>query len=115
MKAYEERKSKFVHLGDRLLAIGRIRDGMLTVADAARELGVTIDDVVGWQQLHAFERTVSLEELRRRDSPQALVLNRRAQRLAELITEAERELRDLHQEFLAAAVASNEPYAKKFG
>jgi SLT domain-containing protein len=108
MKPFEERKARFVHLGDRLLAIGRIRDGMLTVEEAARELGVTPDDVVGWQQLHAFERTVSFAELRQRDSPQMQVLNRRAQRLADLITAAERELRELHQEFIAGAIASKE-------
>ena len=103
-------RNRFVHLGDRLLALGRIRDGLTTVAQVARELGVTVDDVVGWQQLHAFERTVSLEELRRRHSPQAERLNRRAHQLADLIMSAERELRVLHQEYIGA-VASNEPYA----
>jgi hypothetical protein len=101
-----------VHLGDRLLAIGRIREGMLTVADAARELGVTLDEVIGWQQVHAFERMVSLDELRRGGSPEAMRLSKRAQRLADLVADAERELRELHQELVHGVMASNEPYAE---
>jgi hypothetical protein len=105
-----QRKS-FVHLGDRLLAIGRIREGMLTVEEAARELGVAVEEVIGWQQVHAFERTVSLDELRRGGSPEAQRLSKRAQRLADLVADAERELRELHQELLHGVMASNEPFA----
>jgi hypothetical protein len=64
------RKTRFVHLGDRLLAIGRIRAGMLSVEEAASELGVHPQDVVEWQQVHAFERMVTLDELRVVRSPQ---------------------------------------------
>jgi hypothetical protein len=103
-------KAKFVHLGDRLLAIGRIRCGMLSVDEAARELGVHSDEVICWQQVHAFERMVSLEELRQRGSPEAQRLGKRAERLAELIARAERQLRELHQELIRGAVASNEPF-----
>jgi hypothetical protein len=113
-------RNRFVHLGDRLLAIGRIREGMLTAEDAARELGVGVEEVIGWQQVHAFERTVALDELRGAGSPEAQRLSKRAQRLADLVADAERELRELHQELLRGVTASNEPFveqrhdAKKF-
>jgi hypothetical protein len=100
-----------VHLGDRLLAIGRIRKGMLTVEQAARELGVGVDEVVAWLQLHAFERMVTLDELRGAGSPEVQRLSKRAQRLADLVADAERELRGLHQELLQGVTASNEPFA----
>ena len=99
MKNHSERRV-FVHLGDRLLAIARIHEGTLTVEDAARELGVQVEDVIGWQQLHAFERVVSLEELRGPASLEGQRLSKRAQRLAELVVAAERELRELHHEFM---------------
>jgi acetyl esterase/lipase len=105
-------RKAFVHLGDRLLAIGRIRDGMLTAAEAARELGVDVDEVIGWQQVHAFERMVSLDEMRRAGSPEAQRLSKRAERLADLVADAERELRELHQELLQGVMASNEPFAE---
>jgi class 3 adenylate cyclase len=84
---------------------------MLTVEDAARELGVAVEEVIGWQQVHAFERTVSLDELRVGGSPEARSLSQRAQRLADLVADAERELRELHQELLRGVMASNEPFA----
>jgi hypothetical protein len=99
MKRNSERAA-FVHLGDRLLAIGRIRAGTLTVGEAARDLGVGVDEVVGWQQVHALERVVSLEELRGGGCAEVQRLSRRAQRLAGLVADAERELRRLHQELL---------------
>jgi hypothetical protein len=109
------RRPPFVHLGDRLLAIGRIRGGMLTVEQAAAQLGVPASEVIGWQQLHAFERTVTIAELRGSRTPQMERLGRRAQRLADLVASAERELRDLHRELIRAAVASNEPFAGRDG
>ena len=111
MKGNFER-STFVHLGDRLLALGRIREGVLTVDEAARELGVTADEVIGWQQVHAFERMVSIDELRGSGSPQVRRLSKRAQRLADLVADAERELRELHHELLRGVMASNEPFAE---
>jgi hypothetical protein len=105
-------RKTYVHLGDRLLAIGRIREGMLTVEEAARELGVGIDEVIGWQQVHAFERMVSFEELRSGGSAEARRLSKRAQRLADLVADAERELRELHQELLHGVMASNEPFVE---
>jgi len=105
-------RKAFVHLGDRLLAIGRIREGMLTAAEAARELGVDVDEVIGWQQVHAFERMVSLDEMRGAGSPEVQRLSKRAERLADLVADAERELRELHQELLHGVMASNEPFAE---
>jgi hypothetical protein len=103
------RLTNFVHLGDRLLALGRIREGGLTVEQAARELGVTADEVIGWQQVHAFERMVSIDELRASGSPEAQRLSKRAQRLADLVADAERELRELHQELLQGVMANPPP------
>jgi molybdenum-dependent DNA-binding transcriptional regulator ModE len=100
-----------VHLGDRLLAIERIHEGILTVEEAARDLGVTVEDVIGWQQVHAFERMVSIDEMRAGgSSPEAQRLSKRAERLAELVADAERELRELHHELLQDVMASNEPF-----
>lgn len=114
MKRNSER-THFVHLGDRLLAIGRIREGMLTVGEAARGLGVSVEEVAAWQQVHAFERMVSLDEMRAGGSPEAHRLSRRAERLAGLVADAERELRELHRELLRGATASNDPYAEPGG
>lgn len=107
-KANERR---FVHLGERLLALGRIRSGLQTVPEAAHELGVPEEAVRNWLTLHAGERVLSFSEARGEPSAQALALSRRAQRLAELIAEAERELRALHQEHLRGLVASNDELA----
>ncbi|MGZ5033566.1 MAG: hypothetical protein ACXWAC_10255 [Usitatibacter sp.] len=103
-------RRRFVHLGDRLLAIGRIHSGALTVEEAAAELGVAPDEVIAWQRQHAFERLVSVEEIRSPRSAQMERLARRAERLAGLVADTERELRELHQELLRGAVASNEPF-----
>ena len=108
-------RKRFVHLGDRLLAIGRIRRGVLTVAQAAADLGVTTEDVIGWQQQHAFERLVSIEDIRSPSSARVQRLARRTEQLASLVADTERELRELHQELLRGAVASNEPFAAEGG
>jgi len=102
------RRVRHVHLGDRLLAIGRVRSGVATIDEAARDLGVGRDDVLDWITQHAGERLVSLEELRAQGSPEMLRLARRAQRLAVLVAEAERSLRALNQELVRGLVASNE-------
>jgi hypothetical protein len=102
---------RHVHLGARLLAIGRIRSGLASVDDVARELEVTRHDVLHWIEAHADERTVTFEELRPREAPGMRRLRLRAQRLASLIAETEKSLRDLHQEYLRGAVASNDPLA----
>ena len=104
------RQRRFVHLGDRLLAIGRIRSGLATVEKVADEFGIEPEEVIAWIEVHAGERIVSLEELRARASPEMRLLARRAQRLAELVAQSERDIRDLHQEYILALAASNEPF-----
>jgi len=98
---------RFVHLGDRLLAIGRIRSGAQRADEVAADLGVTPEDVAHWVEVHASDRTVTFEELRERSSPEMLKLTRRAQRLADLVAQAERLLRDLHQEFTSKQFGEN--------
>jgi hypothetical protein len=124
MKAAAERRlreRRHVHLGDRLLAIGRIRSGLVTPGEAARSLGVTLEEVEYWIEAHAADRLVSLDEFRTQDSPEMLRLGRRAQHLALLVAEAERRLRDLHREYIRSVTPSNDPLAearessKKFG
>ena len=96
----EPRGRRFVHLGDRLLALGRIRSGIATVEKIADEYGVEPEDVTAWIDAHGGDRLVSLEELRLRASPELRSLALRAQRLADLVAEAERSIRDLHQEYI---------------
>jgi hypothetical protein len=107
-RATERRKApqpRFVHLGERLLAIGRIRAGALSAREAAAEVGVPVEEVLRWLHAHAGERTVTFDELR--ESPEAARLGRRAQRLADLVAHAERLLRDLHQEFTSKHFGEN--------
>jgi hypothetical protein len=104
------RRARHVHLGDRLLAIGRVRSGVATVDEVAADNGVARDEVLDWITQHAGERTVTLTELRAQGSPQMLRLAQRAQRLAELVAEAERSLRRLNQELVRGLAPSNEPF-----
>jgi hypothetical protein len=90
----------FVHLGDRLLVLGRMRAGTMTAAQAASSLGVTVEEVRHWEQAHANEFALSLDEFRERGFGETWRLHLRAKRLAALISEAERTLRDLNQELL---------------
>lgn len=103
-------RPRHVHLGDRLLAVGRVRAGLATVDEVATTHEVTRDDVLDWVARHANERTVTLEELRAQGSPEMLRLARRAQRLADLVAQAERHLRVLHQELVRGIAACNEPF-----
>ena len=96
-----------MHLGERLLAIGRIRAGALDPREAAEELGVPVEEIRRWLEAHAGERTVTFEELRVNASPEMLKLSRRAQRLAGLVAHAERLLRELHQEFTSKHLGEN--------
>lgn len=104
------RRARHVHLGDRLLAVGRVRSGLCTVDEVAREHGVDRDEVLDWITRHAGERTVTFGELRAQGSPEMLRLARRAQRLAALVAEAERSLRSLNQELVRSLAPSNEPF-----
>ena len=93
-------RPRFVHLGERLLAIEKIRRGTLTVDDAANGLGVTRDEIAQWQRQHAGERHVTFEELRSAGERQALRLERRVRMLARLVADSEKHLRELHQQLL---------------
>ena len=101
------RARRFVHLGERLVAVARIRAGAASVEETALALGVDADDVSGWMSAHAGERMHSLEELRQ-GSPEHARLAERARRLATLVAESERALRDLHQELIRGIDASND-------
>jgi transposase-like protein len=94
------RTSRFVHLGERLLAIEQIRRGTLTMEEAAESLGVARDEIAQWQRQHAGERHVSFDELRSPRARQALRLERRVRMLARLVADSEKQLRELHQELL---------------
>jgi hypothetical protein len=100
-------KRRFVHLGDRLQAIARIRAGTSDAHAIAEELGVTMDEVAHWLQVHREERNVTLEELREQATPEVLKLRRRAARLADLVAQAERMLRELHQELTSKQFGEN--------
>jgi len=106
-RAAEKRARKFVHLGDRLQAIARIRAGTSDAPAIAGELGVTIEEVAHWLDVHREERNVTLEELREQATPEVLKLRRRAARLADLVAQAERMLRSLHQELTSKQFGEN--------
>lgn len=103
-------RRKFVHLGDRLEAIDRIREGHGSVDQVARELGVTAAEVEGWRARHAADRTVRLAEIRRPATPEESRLAARVQVLARLVADADRELRSLHEELIRSLPASNEAF-----
>lgn len=91
---------RFVHLGDRLAAIARVRAGECSEQDAARALGVDVDQLREWQLVHAKESIVRVADFRDGDDARLRRLRARAQRLADLVARAERELRLLHQRLL---------------
>jgi hypothetical protein len=103
------RTPRHVNLGDRLAALARIRRGAWSIDEAAGELGVSPAKVVEWQRRHRDERLLSFEEARS-VSPQAHRLRTRAQHLARLVEQVERQIRELHQELLQGAA----PF-KQFG
>ena len=102
------RRTRFVHLGDRLLAIGRIRSGVASVDLIAQEYGVGTEDVLGWIDAHSGDRFTSLDELRPFGSPEMRGLAQRARHLANLVAEADRLIRELHQEYVLGLAASRE-------
>lgn len=109
-RAAEKRRApgrRFVHLGDRLQAIARIRAGIADVAQVAAELDVAPEAIRHWLAVHASERTVTFEELRTNTSPEMLKLGRRVRRLAALVAQAERLLRELHHEFASKQFGEN--------
>lgn len=98
---------RHVHLGERLVAVSRIRSNLASVEEIACSLGVAQGEVLGWLRDHAHERMHTLEELRQGGAAH-LRLASRAHRLAALVAECERELRILHQELVRGLDASND-------
>jgi hypothetical protein len=103
------RAPRYVHLGERLAALARIRRGEWSIDDAVARLGVTRVEIAEWQQRHRDDRVLSFEEARSA-SPAAHRLRRRAANLAKLVEDTERRIRDLHQELLQSLQAP-----KQFG
>jgi len=106
------RRTRFVHLGDRLLAIARIRAGTASVEAIAEEHEVEPKEVRHWLELHAEERVVLFDEFRDNASPESRGLMKRARHLAQLVAEADRLLRDLHQEYVLMLASRRSGYTK---
>jgi hypothetical protein len=103
----------FVHLGDRLLAIARIRSGAASIDAIAQEFGLEAADIVHWLEAHAGDRIRTFDELRY-GSEEMRGLERRARRLAELVADADRQIRDLHQEYLLMVASRGGGFIKEF-
>lgn len=97
-------RTRFVHLGERLVCIERIRAGLMSCAEAAAELDVGEDEVRRWIDLHRDDRVVSIDELRESRSAR---LAARARRLAILLAAAERRVRELHLELISKEFGGN--------
>jgi hypothetical protein len=102
---------RHVHLGQRLAAVERARGGE-PVEDVAIDLGVEVDELRAWIAALADERVYTLEEIRNGDSPERAKLMQRARRLADLVAESERTLRNLHQELIRGLSPSNDDAAE---
>lgn len=89
------KRRRHVHLGDRLEVIERIRAGQVTPEVAAGELGVPAEEVHLWLQVHADDRIVALDDTR--VSPEVRRLSKRAERLVELIANADLTIRVLNR------------------
>jgi DNA-directed RNA polymerase specialized sigma subunit len=100
-------RQRHVHLGDRLQVIEKIQAGATTPEEAADELHVTAAEVRHWMQLHSGDRIVSLDEVR--VSPDVQRLSRRAQRLVELIENADLTIRILNRMLAEMATAGAAP------
>jgi len=103
---------RFVHLGDRLLAVERVRAGLATLTQTADDLGVSIPELRKWQVEHSREQSVSLADLRPGQGPILQRLRARAKRLATLIAAHEREIRLLQQEFHGSVTTPSRPVAR---
>jgi hypothetical protein len=101
MKKSGERRERFVHLGERLACIERIRAGEITCAQGAEELGVDEAQVFLWIELHGNDRLVTIEELRIPSNARSARLAARVRRLAQLLLDAERRVRELHLELIS--------------
>jgi DNA-directed RNA polymerase specialized sigma subunit len=89
------KRRRHIHLGERLDAIERIRAGEATPEQVSAELEVLPEEVHQWMQVHADDRIVSLDETR--VQPEVRRLSRRAERLVELIANADVTIRILNR------------------
>lgn len=103
---------RFVHLGDRLLALERVRAGLATLTQTAESLGVSLSEIRKWQAEHSRERVVRLAEMRPGQGPLPDRLRARARRLAGLIAAAERELKVLQRELHGSVTTSSPGVAR---
>lgn len=94
-------RERFVHLGERLATIERIRSGEITPAQAAEEHGVEREEVLRWMEMHGDDRVVTFDELRVSGDPRSARLAARARRLAQLLAIAERRVHELHLELVS--------------
>ncbi|APV51098.1 hypothetical protein BWI17_16245 [Betaproteobacteria bacterium GR16-43] len=111
-KAKTEVPARFVHLGDRLLALERVRAGVSSAHEAARSVGVSPTEFRKWQLEHSRERIVRLSELRQGQGSVQQALRLRARRLADLIAATERVLRDLHQDLVDSVTTTSRPVSR---
>ena len=88
-------KRRHIHLGERLGTIEAIREGRLTVEQAAASFDGPAEEIRAWMQMHSGDRIFTLDEAR--VSPEALRLSRRAERLVELIAAADLTIRVLNR------------------
>ena len=102
------KRRRHVHLGDRLEVLERIRGGQVTPEQAAGELGVPAEEVHLWLQVHADDRIVALDDTR--VSPEVRRLSRRAERLVELIANADLTIRVLNR--MLAEFSTGRPPAR---
>lgn len=100
-------RARYVHLGERLECLERIRAGAITRAQAAAELGIDEAQVARWMQVHANERLMSLDDLRVAADSQSGRLAARARQLAHLLAIAERRVRELHLELISKEFGAN--------
>jgi DNA-directed RNA polymerase specialized sigma subunit len=103
------KRRRHVHLGERLDAIERIRAGDATPEQIAAEFEVLPEEVHQWIQVHGEDRIVSLDETR--VLPEVRRLSRRAERLVELISNADVTIRVLNR-MLAETSAGRTPTAE---
>ncbi len=87
---------KHIHLGTRLEVAESIRRGETTPEQVAQRLEVPASEVRGW--VASGERPVTFEEVL--VSPEARRLTRRAERLVDLIAQAETTIRALTQQLV---------------
>lgn len=87
------RRPRHVHLGERLTVIERIRHGRHTPEEAAAEVGVPVEEVLRWLEVHGEDRIVRVEEVA--EPEEVRHLTRRVQMLMDMIGTADETIRGL--------------------